>query len=462
MFLSRRRRHLFIVVLLLLGCWAGASGPARAQAWRTELTTDTYRVLPDSVLGWASPHGKLDWAVPQVGMRVSVSPDRRFVVLEIPTDLYATYFKTGGRVVGARRALFLRSADPNSRYSLCLGYGRSFDVDWSTDSKFLAVRRENQSRNGSLDMYRVEGGQDSSVTLNLIFRREGSILPDGTSTSWGFGGWRPAEAEEEKWAGGEYDRTTVEVLLASAPIGKISLAEEPVSDSVPAFTVVPNELRDEPPTFAEEGSAMCLVLPDDDHGWASPHGKLNWTVTDGSIDVWVSPNRKFVAVSTRMDFSDTSFEVGYLKFLPMRVLLLRSTDPESRYSLCFGFYKWFNVHWSPDSKYLSITNGYGTHNGDTNVYRVEDHQGTPVTLDLIIQREALFLPEEEFLTRWEFKRWDLKNNAVVIEKYDQNHPWAFESTTTAVSLLSKPIKRVTLTEESVDDRPRSEPKETGK
>jgi hypothetical protein len=206
MFLNGRRRRLFIVVVLILGCWAGASGPARAQAWRTELTTDTFHTLPDSVLGWASPHGKLDWAVPEASMEVSVSPDRRFVVLDIPTGLFATYFKMGGRAVGAGRALFLRSTDPNSRYSLCLGIGRSFRVDWYGNSKYLAVCRETMARNDSLDVYKVEGGHGSSVTLNVIFRREGSIRPDGTSTSWGLGRWRPeansAEVEEEKWAGG--------------------------------------------------------------------------------------------------------------------------------------------------------------------------------------------------------------------------------------------------------------------
>jgi hypothetical protein len=194
------------------------------------------------------------------------------------------------------------------------------------------------------------------------------------------------------------------------------------------------------------------ALPDSTYGWLSPDGKLDWTVPDGSVKVCVSPDRKFVWLGIRIEPYDTHFMMGNFDTDAGWVLLLRSADRSSRYSLCFGCYKNGGVDWSPDSKYLAVAKVYGTHNGDVDVYKVEDRRGASVALDLIFRGEALFLPKGKSKIEWDFKRWDLENNVVVIEKYDQNPNPGHGITTMNISLLSKPIQTLSLTEEPADDQ----------
>lgn len=144
-------------------------------------------------------------------------------------------------------------------------------------------------------------------------------------------------------------------------------------------------------------------------------------------------------------------KMGNREFTASSVLVLKPAV-DSDCGLLLGQYKFFDVFWSPDSKFVAVFKGYLTHNTDVDVYRVENANGPSVRLSLIFRRDALSLPEGKSWTNWEFKRWELEKDVLVIEEIDENHPHNTsyrppdKPSLIEVPLSAKPIKTLSMDE----------------
>lgn len=159
---------------------------------------------------------------------------------------------------------------------------------------------------------------------------------------------------------------------------------------------------------------------------------------------WSSPDHKFLAYE--IETAGSHIRMGKRNVDAWNALVLKSADAEG--GLYLGSYKYFYVHWSPDSKYLVILKGYLTHNCDVDVYRVETSQDSTVVLHLLFRRDALSLPDGASWVNWDFKSWDLVNDCVTLIETDEN-PRTYRSSTIRVPLNGHPIRTTTFGEQAV-------------
>lgn len=308
-----------------------------------------------------------------------------------------------GEDPGMKHALFIRMRESNEE-GICLDQTKYFKVNWSPDSRYIAVSKLFSTHNSDLDVYEVasipKGDVDwmgqTTIKLKLIISLAAHDLPEGKWwTNWEFKRWELDEKQlvvtQDNDAGGK--------IVGSEEL-KLDLDRKPLKTIIYRVSPCGEKLK--------RGAGP------------SPKGIIEFTtktiITD--MEEHIFKQALFIRLKG-------SYEAG----------------------LCLAAAKKVHVYLSSDSRYLVVNRLYYKTNSDLDIYEIGvDAAKTTLTLRLLARFGELgFVSDEDSPpTYWKFNniRWDLDKRKLVIEEFAYEDGVAKEPKEIEVDLGQEPKKTI--------------------